>query len=327
MLVTMRLRSLVVLWITAQASLGACRGPEALRLAGEPGTGPRILCVTAHPDDEIAFAGTLYKTATFLGGRCDVVVITNGEGGFKYATLAEALYGLELTDEAVGRARLPAIRRRELLAACKLLGVHSVRFLDERDHRYTQDVLEVLDPEADVWNVEHVQETLVDVMERGDYDFVFVLAPTEETHGHHKAAAILAQRAVQRLPSDRRPAILCARTGPANEPAPAFVTLDGWPETMPAAAAPFSFDRRQRFGFREQLDYRIVVNWAIAEHRSQGTLQLLMNADDVEHYYLLAASPPGATQAARELFEALRAPQFEPRSYDSSAGTNAGARR
>ena len=63
---------------------------------------PHILCILAHPDDETVFAGTLYKTATHLGGACDILLITNGEGGFKYSTLAERIYDLELTDELIG---------------------------------------------------------------------------------------------------------------------------------------------------------------------------------------------------------------------------------
>ena len=70
---------------------------------------PRVLAVVAHPDDDVAFAGLMYKNATHLGGLTDVCVLTNGEGGFKYATLAESIYGLQLTDEDVGRRELAAI--------------------------------------------------------------------------------------------------------------------------------------------------------------------------------------------------------------------------
>ena len=106
------LRSLVLAVLLSFVS--GCRGArsweEIVRVSDQIGDGPRVLCVVAHPDDEIAFAGVLYKTATFLDGVCDLVTITNGEGGFKYATLAEPLYGLELTDEVVGRRHLPEIR-------------------------------------------------------------------------------------------------------------------------------------------------------------------------------------------------------------------------
>ena len=139
--------------------------------------GPRILCVVAHPDDEIAFAGVLYQTATALGGACDVAVITNGEGGFKYATLSEAIYGLELSDEQVGRAHLPAIRRRELAAGCSILGVRDLYFLDQVDHRYTLDAREVL--ETGLWDLELVERALQSILRAGGYDFLFTLVPSE----------------------------------------------------------------------------------------------------------------------------------------------------
>ena len=131
-----------------------------------------MLCIVAHPDDEIAFAGTLYKTSTHLDGVADLAVITNGEGGFKYSTLGENLYGLELTDAAVGRAHLPRIRQAELVAGCRWLGVHRIHFLGERDHRYTQDPDEVLADDAGVWDLERVRARLDLLLAAGDYDFV-----------------------------------------------------------------------------------------------------------------------------------------------------------
>src|SRR5262245_31305394 len=100
--------------------LGACAGaghaPNGVAVSQRSqGDGPRVLAVFGHPDDETVFAATLYKIGSYLGGTCDAVVITDGEAGFKYSTLAEALYGAELTDERVGRSALPAIRRKEML--------------------------------------------------------------------------------------------------------------------------------------------------------------------------------------------------------------------
>src|ERR1041384_8522502 len=77
---------------------------------------PKALLVVAHPDDEFVVAATAYRIAKEAGGTVDQFVITNGEGGFRYATLAELYYGLDLTKEDVGRRELPDIRKRELLA-------------------------------------------------------------------------------------------------------------------------------------------------------------------------------------------------------------------
>ncbi len=71
----------------------------------------RVLVVVAHPDDDTDFVGAVYKLTHVLGGKADLCVVTNGEGGYRYATLAEPIYGLKLTQESVGRKALPAIRR------------------------------------------------------------------------------------------------------------------------------------------------------------------------------------------------------------------------
>src|SRR5207237_7273009 len=111
-------------------------------------SGPRIIGIVAHPDDETAFACALYKIATYLHGTCDLAVITNGEGGYKYSTLAERVYGLELTDETVGRASLPAIRTRELTESARILAIRDLHFLDQKDQRYTTDASDIIGPGA-----------------------------------------------------------------------------------------------------------------------------------------------------------------------------------
>jgi len=79
--------------------------PETLvgaKLAA-PAPGKKLLIVAAHPDDEYAFAGAVYRLTHELGWVADHVVITNGEGGYRYSALAEAIYGVGLTNESEGR--------------------------------------------------------------------------------------------------------------------------------------------------------------------------------------------------------------------------------
>jgi LmbE family N-acetylglucosaminyl deacetylase len=344
--------------IVALALVGACatpatepgpaaadRPPEVVHVTGvADGAAPRVLCVVAHPDDEIAFAGTLYKTATFLGGACDVFTVTNGEAGFKYATLAERLYGAELTDEEVGRRELPEIRKAELTDGCRTLGVRDIHFLREKDHRYTQDVDEVLPPGLDrsgrpmlgdppmpgwqfavggPWDLARVARQLDRRLAEGRYDFVLVHLPTQGTHAHHVAATVMAAEAVARMPADTRPAVLGARVVTDGEPPAPLADVSRFDAVRIAdGVAPFVFDRRQTFGHQRKLDYRVVVNWAIAAHRSQGTMQLLVNRGDREEYLLLDGAPPGAADRARAWFESLSRPQFRERVYGASAGTN-----
>jgi len=312
--------------------IGACRtssdAPVMQAVTNrQSAPGPKVLCVFAHPDDESTVAATLYKTATHLDGACDIFLITNGEGGFKYATLAESIYGVELTQEGPGRWYLPSIRRMELLQACKVLHVRNVWFMTQPDHRYTQDPLEVLGADAEVWDLPQVERELAHVLEAGDYDFVLTFAPSATTHGHHQAATVLAVQAVMALPAEQRPVLLGARVESAESGVPTRPEpLADFPETAMVQSQPaLVFDRLEKFGHRDALDYRIVVNWAIAMHRSQGTMQLAMSKGLREHYFLFEENAPGAAERAVEWFEALATPQFETDQYGPSAGTNADA--
>ena len=101
--------------------------------------GPKVLVVTAHPDDETGMAAVIYKITHDVKGTVDQCVITNGEAGYKYSTLGNDYYGLELTDPEVGRANLPRIRKQELINAGKIIGMNNIFFLDQKDAHYGLD--------------------------------------------------------------------------------------------------------------------------------------------------------------------------------------------
>lgn len=306
--------------------LVACSAPYPKRIPiSTPGTGegPSILAVIAHPDDESAFAGALFCSAIEHGSRVDVLCITNGEGGFKYSTLAERVYGKPLTEEATGRAALPAIREQELTRALGWLGVRQLVMLGQTDHRYTQDLGEVLRPEGP-WDLAAVRTELDLLLSEHRYEVVLALAPSPTTHAHHQAATLLAAEAVAALDPAERP-LLLVPTGRALEQEPIPPPgLKGQPLLRPLAG-PYSFDRRTRFGHRERLDYSIPILWAMAEHRSQGTLQMLVGSSDVEDYWILAASGAGRSEEAQAWLDRLSTPTFPQREYGASAGTNASA--
>jgi N-acetylglucosamine malate deacetylase 2 len=299
-------------------STSAAARVERRNITAIPADPPyRILCVVAHPDDEISFAGTIFKASTALSAGCDVLTITNGEAGYKYSTLAERLYGLELTDPEIGRRHLPAIRREELSEGLSYLGARDLYLLNERDDGYSKDRFHVLDPKTTPWNLDRVRRVIADVLERGDYDFVFTHLPTLETHGHHQCATLLALEAVGKMPEAQRPAIFGTRHRSKNdEPKPPYVGLADEPTTLPASnVTPLEFDRTQTFGYGNRLNYKIVVNWAIAAHKSQGTMQLGIGRSDIEEYWPYATSTDAALAKAREFFEKLRAPQFPAKVY------------
>jgi LmbE family N-acetylglucosaminyl deacetylase len=310
--------------IALAVALAACAAPERREIA-TPGArdgagGPRVLAVLARPDDEVAFAGTLFKVTTFLGGACDAVVLTGGESSFEHAALAEPLYRRELGPGASREDRVE-VRRAEMFASAEVLALRTLYFLEARDPGGTTDLDAVLGAGADEWDLAGLRAKLRAIVVEGEYDFVIAPAPAADSRAEHKAAALLATEAALALPEDRRPVVLVGQArGRDNASALAFA-----PEESGVPVGPFVFDRTQRFGPRDGLDYRIVVNWTIAAHKSQGALQLAVQRDEREEYFLFGVRDLASARKAADLFERLRGRQFE-RDGDARATTASASR-
>jgi len=294
--------------------LAAMLVPAASVVRAQDDQQVKALIVIAHPDDETTFAATVYKITHDLGGRVDLALITNGEGGFKYSTLAEPIYGVELTDENVGREYLPTIRKTELMNAGKIIGIRKFFFLDQQDNTYTLNVDSVL---KYVWDVPAIKHRLHTIITDGAYDYIFTLLPTEDTHGHHKGATIMALETVSEMKKGERPVVLAGSVSARNDTARrSFRGLPGYPLTAISSGAPsFTFDRTSKFGYRDQLDYRIVVNWEIAEHKSQGTMQMLMNLGELENFWYFDLNDRADMSAVERLFTTLAVNRYERKEY------------
>jgi LmbE family N-acetylglucosaminyl deacetylase len=264
----------------------------------------RALIITAHPDDESAFAVTVYKITHELNGLVDIAIITNGEGGYKYSLLAESIYHLKLTDEAVGRKYLPTIRKKEMMNAGSILGIHNYYFLDQLDNHYTLDVDSVF---KDVWNIPLIKKRLTDIITTSNYDVIFCLLPTEGTHGHHKGATILALQVVNELNS-KKPIVLGAM--PVNKEdtiKTVFHGLKNYPITTISDSVPIAtIDRNVSFGFRNQLNYKIIVSWEAVEHKSQGTIQSNLARNDLENFWYFDANGAAGRGIVNKIFKVLQ---------------------
>ena len=263
---------------------------------------PKVLLVTAHPDDDALFSATIFKTTRLLDGTVDLALITNGEGGYKYSTLGNYLYDKQLDKEEVGRANLPSIRKKELMAGGDIVGIRNYYFFDQKDEEYSLDAAKPLGE----WNTDYITKRLQTIITEENYDFVFTMMPSEQTHAHHKASAILALRAINELPAEDRPVVLSTTILREKTDRISFSQLQGYPLTkINREIEPFAFDRTQKFGHDNRLDYNIIANWVIAEHKSQGTMQLLMNAGKVEQYWFYQINPVEMETKARTFFEAV----------------------
>ncbi len=269
---------------------------------------PKILLVTAHPDDDVIFSATVWKTTKLLDGIVDLAVITNGEGGFRYSTLGNYVYGLELDNEETGRANLPEIRKKELKAGGEIMGIRNYFFFDKQDFYYTLDVEETLGK----WETESVVSKLTNIMNDGEYDFVFLLLPFAEFHGHHKAATVLALEAINRVTVEKEPIALQGfiRRG-EEDPGVEFSVLEGYPNTKVMDGEIFEFNRNQTFGFNDRMNYNIISNWVAAEHKSQGTMQLQMQNSTgiIEQYWYVEMNGSDGLKKTRQFFEIINAVQ------------------
>lgn len=278
---------------------------------------PKILVVTAHPDDDASFAGANYKIVHDLNGIVDIALITNGEGGYKYSTLAEDIYGLELTDEEVGRKYLPDIRKKELEAGGKIIGIRTYFYLNQKDHKYitSADIKEILD--SNIWDLNFIRKRLKEIILQGNYDYVFVTIPTKGTHAHHSSASILTLETVDSIEPNLRPIILGTSNSSLTDSVRfIYKGLEGYPITNVSDTIPFVFDRTQKFGYKDVLDYKIIVNWLIAEHKSQGTMQLLMNRGDYENFWYFDINPESGKEKTKELFDKLKINYYKKKEYN-----------
>jgi LmbE family N-acetylglucosaminyl deacetylase len=296
-------RFVLFLLVVAALSSGAGTAQNTGSSPKKARGGTRVLLVVAHPDDEYEVAGTVYRISKELSGTVDQLIITKGEAGYHYASLADRYYGINLTNESVGRSRLPRIRREEARRAGRILGIQHQWFLNEKDDHFTLNADEILNGS---WHTQRVFENIQRRLRKGHYDFVFVLLPADETHGEHKAASILTLKAVQQLPASQRPVVLGAQAG-ANE-SETFHTLAGYSLTAADTSRPqFQFDRDIRLGYRASLSYQIVVGWVIAEHKSQGLFQTRCRQDRFENFWLFTMNRESASKETASLFAAISA--------------------
>ena len=247
----------------------------------------KLLIVAAHPDDEYAFAASTYRLVRECGWTADQVVITNGESGYRYANLAEAFYGVPLVSPGEARAHLAEIRKQEARNAGRILGIRRHYFLDQRDLGFESNAAAA---DTTNWDRPYVLDFLSGLLQQEAYDAVFTLLPTAETHGHHRAATLLALQAVSHLPGPP-PLVFGIEPRARRQPVLTFADLPGEPLTRTLSAAPaLVFDRESPFGYRDSLNYQIVVNWLIAEHKSQGLFQMDSGRHAYEQFWLFAVS-------------------------------------
>jgi hypothetical protein len=57
-----------------------------------------------------------------------------------------------------------------------------------------------------------------------------------------------------------------------------------------------------------RMNYKVIANWEIAEHKSQGYTQMTMNVGDLEEFWSFSLNTPARLDWCRSLFEGLKTP-------------------
>lgn len=237
-----------------------------------------VLVIIAHPDDETLFGGFLHALTHKLNATVDLVCVTNGEGGFRHSAPSESFYGnLPLSKETIGRAHLPRIRKQELLASGKILGIRKYFFLEQFDLKYDRNVDQVL---SEQWNKEWVIQLLEQTIRTGNgatgYDLMLIMLPSVQSHGHHTASGLLALETIKRLQGNKSmdvkiPTVIGGSEFVLTEP-PVY-TSNPLADVSLNDLHQFQFNRLWKLSNSNNIpDYQMIVIWMCSEHKSQGGL-------------------------------------------------------
>jgi LmbE family N-acetylglucosaminyl deacetylase len=133
----------------------------------------QVLVLAPHPDDEAFGCGGTIRALTSGGTAVDVAFVTRGELGAEGASAISA----------DGRTALAERRTREAQAACNILGVRSMRFLNGTDLHVGQQ------PE--------LAAAIEELLRQTPYQRVFCPWP-HDAHADHQATFIWLRKAVNR---------------------------------------------------------------------------------------------------------------------------------
>lgn len=145
-----------------------------------------ILVVLPHPDDEaFGLAGTLAKHIQ-SGNQVTYACLTLGEMGRNMGIPPFA-----------NRVTLPEIRKQELEASCKAIGIQDLRMLGFHDKTIEFEDQALLDGQIDA------------LLKELNPSLIITFYPGYSVHPDHDATGAAVIRTVAKLPKEERPPVHC----------------------------------------------------------------------------------------------------------------------
>lgn len=145
-----------------------------------------VLVVLPHPDDESFGAAGVIAQYTKQGTPVTYVCATLGEMG---RNMGKPFFA--------NRETLRKIRKKELLEACNVLGIHDLRMLGMGDK-----TLEFEDPDE-------LADRIGGIIQEVNPSLIITFYPGHGVHPDHDACGEAVVRAVSRLPENERPVLYC----------------------------------------------------------------------------------------------------------------------
>ena len=242
----------------------------------------RLLCVTAHPDDEcFAFGGAL-ALAVERGVEVSVVCLTDGQAATNRGSAATP-------------AELGAMRRKEFVASCELLGITRHELLHYQDAQLEHAEF----AEAAGLLVERIRAWRPDVV------LTFGGDGALNTHPDHSLVSFFTTAAFHWAGRPKRYPEQLERGLQTHCPQRLYFQTTNFllPDRPPLLPAPYTVT----------LDIRNVLEKKMAAFRLHVTQAPLIEKTkvffeehgDEEHYVLAAASTPQAAVQTTDLFSGL----------------------
>lgn len=144
----------------------------------------QVLVVFPHPDDESFSSAGLIRLYRNMGVPVTYACLTLGEMGRNLGNPPFAT-----------RESLPEIRRKELLNACKAMGIEDLRMMGLRDK-----TVEFEDDEKMV-------KLVRDLIDELNPSLIITFLPGYSVHPDHEATGRAVVEAVRRIPKDKRPIV------------------------------------------------------------------------------------------------------------------------
>jgi LmbE family N-acetylglucosaminyl deacetylase len=253
---------------TQRTELGEVAFHQALLDAG---TGLRLMCVAAHPDDEDG--ATLARYRRKYGYRTFAVIATRGEGG-------QNEIGPELYEE------LGVIRTYEMMAAAEVTGAR-LHFLNLPEFGYSKTLEETLDR----WGEQNTLRRLVRAIRTIRPDVIITNHGASKDHGHHQAIGAMLKKAFD---ASADPTVFPEQREAGLEPwQAARLYIRSWDKAPDAVTIDI-----------DELDpvlgrtYAEIAAKALERHRSQGMgffIRRYLTGNPKAYYTLVKDTPEGVS--------------------------------